>query len=129
LRKKVHLFTLEEVTEATKKTGPLMGWDKHGSRKYYTRTHRRNGKFVREHVGTGAFAEVIALGDALRRAKRKAIAAQQRQEQARWTAADEILRRFERLLDLITRAALSSAGYHQHARGQWRKKRWLNPLT
>ena len=36
---------------------------------------------------------------------------------------DASLEAFDELMDLVTRAALVAAGYQQHRRGEWRKKR------
>src|SRR4051812_49982034 len=46
---------------------PPVPWEvrgKHGKR-YYYRTRRRNGRMVRQYVGTGPRAEIAAAGDML----------------------------------------------------------------
>jgi hypothetical protein len=56
-----------------------MGLEIRGTRKYYTRSKRVDGRVVRQYVGSGEFAEVMAELDALERAERQA---KQRVEQA-----------------------------------------------
>jgi hypothetical protein len=91
--------------------------------RHYTRTWRVKGKMVRIYIGGGAPGNAAAITDFCRR---KLIECER---QRRALRANEI-RRFETdllLLDalthLIARDALEAAGFHQHARGQWRKRR------
>jgi hypothetical protein len=101
-----------------------MAWDTHREgRRYYTRSRRVNGRVVREYVGGGDIGELAAAADALRRARRRAQKDQLRAERARWRAADQLLLELSESVGLLARAALLAAGYHQHARGAWRRKR------
>ena len=100
-----------------------MGWEVRGSRRYYTRTRRAGGRLVREYVGTGPVAEMAAAADAVRQAQRRAEAEARRAERARWEAALAPLEELCLASDLLARAALTAAGYHQHDRGEWRRKR------
>lgn len=98
-----------------------MGWDKGG--RYYTRSKRVNGRVVREYVGGGRVGALTARLDELERdeqetARRCATAARERVE-----ALDASLAELDELADLVARAALAAAGYTQHKRGEWRKKR------
>ena len=45
-----------------------MGWDKG---RYYTRSKKANGRVVREYVGAGRVAELVAQMDALERERRE----------------------------------------------------------
>jgi hypothetical protein len=56
-----------------------VGWDKG---RYYTRSRKDNGRVVREYIGTGPDAELIARMDALEREKRRAEQAVQRANRA-----------------------------------------------
>jgi hypothetical protein len=67
--------------------------------------------------------ELAAAADALRRAQRQAQANERRAREAAWLAADEPLRLLEDEADLLARAALVAAGYRQHDRGEWRRRR------
>jgi hypothetical protein len=78
---------------------------------------------VRRYVGAGDVGELAAAADACRRALRHIQAEYQRAERARRQAAVQPLRQLDAGVDLLVRAALLDAGYRQHARGQWRRRR------
>jgi hypothetical protein len=94
-----------------------------GSRRYYTRSFRANGKVRREYIGGGVKGELAAKADAERRAARQAQAEALRAEGQRHAAAVGPLDELARLTDLLMRATLIELGYHQHARGEWRRRR------
>jgi hypothetical protein len=97
-----------------------MGWDK---RRYYTRSKKVNGRVLREYIGTGAVADMVAKHDAIEREKREAERADRRAEQAELDALDAPLHELNKLADLLARVALVAAGFRQHHRGEWRKRR------
>ena len=99
-----------------------MGWEVRGARRYYTRTRRAGGRLVREYVGTGPVAEMAAAADAVRQAQRRAEAEARRAERARWETALAPLEELCLASDLLVRASLTAAGYHQHDRGEWRRR-------
>ena len=98
-----------------------MAWDKNG--RYYTRSRRVNGRVVREYVGGGPAGELVAQMDALDRQKRDDERAILRAEREELEALDAPLAELNELAGLVARAALAAAGYVQHKRGEWRKKR------
>ncbi len=98
-----------------------MGWDKNG--RYYTRSKRVNGRVVREYVGGGRVGELVARMYALERDKREAERQCARLEREEIAELDAPLDELNQLADLLARAALLAAGYVQHNRGAWRKKR------
>src|SRR4051812_10486072 len=101
-----------------------MGWEtRRGSGRYYTRSRKVNGRVIREYVGTGLVAELAAQQDAEERAQRLAERTQLQQEAVRWATAAAPLKELSQVLDGLTAAALFTAGYHQHHRGAWRKRR------
>ncbi len=102
-----------------------MGWDKG---RYYTRSRKVDGRVVREYVGTGHSARVAARLDALDRQARAAERAADRVLRAELEAPDAAVTAFDDLAELVARAALAAAGYHQHRRGEWRKQR-VRPET
>ncbi len=104
-----------------------MGWEKRArGSKYYTRSRRVNRQVVREYVGKGPKAEEQAEEDQLTRmvmAKQRAIV-QSRLKQL--DALDATIGKFSKVLDSAVRVTLKEAGYHQHHRGEWRKRRDTN---
>jgi hypothetical protein len=101
-----------------------MGWEtRRGQGRYYTRSRKVNGRIIREYVGTGLVAELAAQQDAEARAQRRAERERLQHEAAKWASATLPLTELSRLLDGLTAAALIAAGYHQHHRGTWRKRR------
>jgi hypothetical protein len=78
---------------------------------------------VREYVGTGLVAELAARLDAEERAGRRARIEAAWAEQRRLDEADAQVSRLCELADALRRSALLLAGYHQHDRGEWRRRR------
>jgi hypothetical protein len=97
-----------------------VGWDKG---RYYTRSRKVNGRVVREYIGSGEVAEMVARADALERGCREAAQAARRAQRAELEALDAPLKELNDLADLVARAALVAAGFRQHHRGEWRKQR------
>ena len=100
-----------------------MAWEsRRGRGRYYTRSTRVNGRVVRQYVGSGPLAEKAAEEDARRRAERQARAEALRAERERLAQAQALLQGLCSGTDLLLRAALTAAGFHQHNRGAWRLK-------
>jgi hypothetical protein len=97
-----------------------MGWDKG---RYYTRSKKVNGRVLREYVGTGRVALLVAQMDALERQQREAERAVDQAKRAELDAIDATLNELNQLAEVVTRAALVAAGYRQHKRSEWRKQR------
>ena len=101
-----------------------MGWERRGpSGPYYTRSRRVGDRVVREYVGGGQLGAFAAGYDEEQRRTRAAAVAALRAEEAEWAEADGQMEELESATNLLMRAALIVAGYHQHARGAWRKRR------
>jgi len=98
-----------------------MGWDHKG--RYYTRSRRENGRVVREYIGGGMVGKLAAQLDAIERDKRESECGVARAERERIAGLDVALAELNDLAELMVRAALVSAGFHQHNRGKWRKRR------
>ncbi len=97
-----------------------MPWDKRG---YYYRKKRIGARVVSEYIGRGFMANLEAGLDQTERDAREcdrrelqAQRAKDAQLEAEISAADE-------LISAAMREVLEASGYHQHARGQWRKRR------
>jgi hypothetical protein len=100
-----------------------MAWERRRNGTYYYRTHKRQGRVIKEYVGTGPLAEIAAERDALARAARSEAAEKKRQEQATMRALDAPVEAFGDSLDILTRANLLLAGYYCHHGSEWRKRR------
>ena len=100
-----------------------MAWEiRPSGHQYYTRSRKVNGKVVREYVGTGLVGQMAADADELYRQEKQAQTDARKAEQTHWEAAVNPLRRLCRESQRLIQAALLGAGYHQHARGEWRRK-------
>ncbi len=101
-----------------------MAWEKRErGGLYYTRSRKEGGRVIREYVGAGVLGEIAALEDEYERRLREEDAAfwgeQREQLEALSAPVDELCEAAE----VFTRATLLAAGYRQHNRGEWRKKR------
>lgn len=90
---------------------------------YYTRFQKVDGRVVRRYVGTGWVGELAAAEDALHREARERAQADRRTERERLAELDAPLEALDAKAEALHRAALVLAGYRQHDRGQWRKRR------
>ena len=100
-----------------------MAWDKG---RYYTRSKKVNGRVVRQYVGAGQVGVLAAELDAIDRERRRTELAARKAKKAELASLDASLKQLNSLADLMARAALLAAGYHQHKRGEWRKRRETN---
>jgi hypothetical protein len=100
-----------------------MPWKTIKRRAYYYRNRRVGGRVVSEYVGTGEVAELVARLDAAERAERDQARAGERADRERDGEVEGMLD------DLVARARgeaarmLEAAGYRQHKRGEWRRRR------
>ena len=101
-----------------------MSWEqREGGGRYYTRSRREGGRIVREYIGSGPIAELIALRDEAERRRRQEEAKVWREEREDLERLDGTAGDLCELAELFTRAAFLAAGYRQHNRGEWRKPR------
>ena len=100
-----------------------MTWEtRNGRGSYYTRSKRVDGKVVREYVGAGPAALVIAELDALDRKQRRQDQVMFKAEKEAQHIIDQKIDEESRLVKTLIKATLLVNGYHNH-KGQWRKKR------
>jgi hypothetical protein len=105
-----------------------MAWEtrRRGGR-YYTRSRKVRGRVVREYVGTGQIAELCAQLDAMEREERDSEAELQRaawrERNAHYAALFGPLDMLDAACDALVCQELEAAGYHQHHRGEWRRRR------
>ena len=100
-----------------------MPWVRRGRHRYYVRRRRVNGSVVRQPYGRGPEAQLAAALAAQNQREREAQWARRRQERGRWEADTRALQRLIAASDLLVRAALLAAGFHQHQQGDWRRRR------
>lgn len=99
-----------------------MAWEtRDGKGRYYTRSKMVGGRVTREYYGAGPKGEQAAAEDARRRAEWQAQTDALRAEKARWETVEQSSNELEELTTLLMRVELYAAGYHRHAKGQWRK--------
>jgi hypothetical protein len=91
--------------------------------RYYIRMRKINGRVVSEYVGCGPMAERAAQMDALRRKERQRAAQARRALKAELAALNADMKAMMKATELVARAVLLAAGYHQHRHGEWRKRR------
>ena len=91
--------------------------------RYYTRSRRVNGRVVREYFGCGKDAIRAAAEDAARRQAEAAVRAAEVADRATLAEVDAAMAELDALAGRCFRAAMEAAGYHQHDRGPWRKRR------
>lgn len=94
---------------------------------YYSQSKRVNGRVKTVYVGCGEDAVAAFLKD-----QQEQLAARlfRQQEQTQWQEEREAADTLDQAVDAVCDEAavafhtvMEAAGYHQHARGQWRKKR------
>jgi hypothetical protein len=90
---------------------------------YYTRSRKEGGRVIREYIGGGPLGELAAKTDALKRLRREEEAKAWREERESLEALDQSVEEQYEAAEILARAILLAAGYHQHNRGKWRKKR------
>ena len=90
---------------------------------YYTRSRKVNGRVIREYVGGGVLGEIAALEDEYERRCREEQAAFWKEERERLEVLVGPVDELCEAAQVIARAALIASGYHQHNRGEWRKRR------
>ncbi len=100
-----------------------MSWEmRENGNRYYTRSHREQGRIRREYVGGGTLGELAARLDEIDRELRLQESESIRHTKRNAERLDEALGEFEQLADNIGRGLLIVAGCHQHNRSEWRKR-------
>jgi len=101
-----------------------MGWEKRErGGLYYTRSKKVGGRVIREYVGGGTLGHLTALQDAQERRRQEEEAALWNEERERLEALLAPVEDLCEAAEILYRAALLSAGYRRHQRGEWRRQR------
>jgi hypothetical protein len=100
-----------------------MGWEQRGSHQYFYRKERQGSHVRSVYVGRGEIAHLISQFQAssivVERIARANTVHESKEAEAVFDLAND-------LIQLVTQAALLTAGYHTHKR-QWRRKRNARP--
>ena len=96
-----------------------MAWERG---RYYTRSRKVDGRVVREYIGGGVIGELAAREDAVRRERRELERESWRLEREEMDAFDDSVEKVCLMADVISKAVMAAAGFHQH-RGEWRRRR------
>jgi hypothetical protein len=97
-----------------------MPWDKRG---YYYRKKRIGARVVSEYVGRGFMANLEAGSDQTERDARECDRRDLQAQRAKDAEIEATIAAADELINAAMNEALEAAGYHRHARGQWRKRR------
>jgi hypothetical protein len=96
-----------------------MAWVRRGRKSVYYQNRRVGGRVERLYLGDGPEAQLAAALAAQRRLARQLW----RRDKDRWREASLALAMLCQAADLLARAELLAAGYRQHQRGEWRRRR------
>lgn len=92
-------------------------WRRHGDRMYGPYYICRQGR--RQYMGKGLLASQYAAEEQRCRAEEEA----RRSELKQLEALDAQITELTEVTDIFMKASLLVAGFHQHHRGEWRKRR------
>jgi hypothetical protein len=100
-------------------------WEKRerGGR-YYTRSRRSpvDGRVVREYVGSGPLAEIVAEADRTKRELVEAEREREKEELGRLEALAAPVLEISEAAEILAHAHLVACGYHRH-KGEYRRAR------
>ena len=101
-----------------------MSWETRGVYgPYYTRSRRVDGRVVREYVGRGPLAEIIAQADEAEREACRLERRREREQLEQDRELDQLFSAYSAGVDELLRGVLEAAGYYRHKRGEWRRRR------
>ncbi len=101
-----------------------MPWDKRG---YFTSSTKVNGRTIRHYWGRGELAFRVAHQLTLDWQEKEAVRLAFHAMREDMEEIDAPLADLDNLADLLGKAALLAAGFHQHKHGEWRRKRHAEP--
>jgi hypothetical protein len=100
-----------------------MSWEsRNGRGRYYTRSRRVGGRIVREYIGCGPEAILVAELDQQEREIRRLEAEQKEAQRVQDAVLDAQVDEISELANLLARSLLLAAGFHHH-HGEWRRNR------
>ena len=100
-----------------------MAWEKRErGGLYYYRSRREGGRVVKDYVGTGEVAEIVAHAEETVRRHREREAARWRSERESMKDLIAPVAEVCEAADVLARACLVAAGFRRH-KGEWRRER------
>ena len=101
-----------------------MGWEtRRGGGRYYYRYRWDRGRVTKVYVGKGPAAVQAAREDEEKRADRIAQRQVVELERVLEKSPQDMMADLDGQVRIAIHTALMAAGFHQHARGRWRKRR------
>jgi hypothetical protein len=99
-----------------------MGWEQRGNNSYYYKKEREGSRVKSVYVGRGEIAHMVAQIQESSPLHERLASTIKSAEVVKQEKAEAAIGEATNLIQLITQAALLSAGFHTHRR-QWRQKR------
>ncbi|RZA20266.1 MAG: hypothetical protein EOP10_18425 [Proteobacteria bacterium] len=93
------------------------------SRGYAYETYRENGRVCRRFCGSGTLAALLVRMNEIDRERSEEARYNERAKIERVKQGGDALQAYCKASNALFRAAAQAGGYHQHKRGEWRKKR------
>ena len=100
-----------------------MGWVQRGDRRYYYRSTRAGAGPRERYLGAGPAAELAAAADQQRQHLRVGERSGLRVTEQAVDRASNLIREASEWTELMVLSALLLAGFHQHDRHTWRRRR------
>jgi hypothetical protein len=104
-----------------------VAWEKRANNRYYYHSRRVGARVRKIYFGNGIAAALADMAVADEQAARVAKRAILRSERARLEPLDRVLCALDAGCRLLAAAELTAAGYHQHDRSAWRRRRGHRP--
>jgi hypothetical protein len=100
-----------------------MAWERRErGQPYYYRSRREGGRVVKDYVGAGEVAEIVAHVEESVRRRREEEAARWQEELTCLTVLASPVAELCGTAEILARACLVSAGFRRH-KGEWRRRR------
>ncbi len=96
-----------------------MAYEQRGSKVYYYRAKKRNGRVVREYYGRGPRAQQAAAEDAAKRLARE----KEQAHKAQLKTLDTQVAQLDTIITLLSHVHMIDAGFYLHHRGEWRRRK------
>ena len=100
-----------------------MGFERRRNGEYLYTKERIGDRVISRYMGSGDLALMFALLDDERKEERREKAAVEQRSIDELRAMNDEVSKFCREVDQVLAAVLEAAGYHNHKRGEWRKRR------